>query len=205
MKFKRKPFLIVVSAPSGSGKTTVVRMVLNELPDLFYSVSATTREKRPGEVNGKDYIFVDRTTFEDWIENGKVVEWAKIYGEYYGTPKEPIDRALKEGKDVILDIDIHGKRSLERLYPDRVVSIFLMPPSIEELHQRLKSRGAESEEKLKLRLELSKEEMKWAYEYEYIVLNDIKEEAVNRVVSIIRAERMKRKRILNLKEIVGDD
>ncbi len=205
MKLKREPFLIVVSAPSGSGKTTIVKMVLGKLSDLFYSVSATTRGKRPGEVDGKDYIFVDKGTFEDWIEKGRVVEWAKIYGEYYGTPRDPIDRALGEGRDVILDLDIHGKRSLEALYPGRVVSIFLMPPSIVVLHQRLRARGAESEEKLELRLKLSKEEMKWAYEYDYIVMNDIKEEAVKRVLCIIEAERMKRKRILNLRDFIDEN
>ena len=202
---KHRPFLIVVSAPSGSGKTTIVRMVLQKMNDLFYSVSATTRKKRPGEVDGKDYIFVTHETFAKWIDEGKVVEWAEIYGEYYGTPKAPIDRALKEGRDVILDLDIHGKRALEKLYGKDVVSVFLLPPSIEELRRRLISRGAESPEKLKLRLALSKEEMKWGYEYDYIVLNDIREVATDNVISIIKAERMRRERIVNLKEIVGDE
>lgn len=202
---KHRPFLIVVSAPSGSGKTTIVRMVLDKMEDLFYSVSATTRKKRPGEVDGKDYIFVSHETFARWIEEGKVIEWAEIYGEFYGTPREPIDRALKEGKDVILDLDIHGKKALEKLYGNDVVSIFLLPPSIEELRRRLTSRGAESYDKLKLRLTLSKEEMKWSYEYDYIVLNDIRELATERVINIIRAERMRRERITNLGEIIGDE
>ncbi len=202
---KHKPILIVISAPSGSGKTTIVKIVREKCPEIFYSVSATTRKMRPGEINGKDYIFVSHETFEDWIKNGKVVEWAKIYGEYYGTPKEPIDKALKRGQDVILDIDVHGKRSLEKIYGKDVVSIFLIPPSLDILRKRLISRGAESKEKLELRLKLSREEMKWGYEYDYIVINDIKEKAAENVISIIMAERMRRERILNLKELLENE
>ncbi len=202
---KHRPILIVISAPSGSGKTTIVKIVREKCPEIFYSVSATTRKMRPGEINGKDYIFVSHDIFEDWIKNGKVVEWAKIYGEYYGTPKEPIDKALQRGQDVILDIDIHGKRSLEKIYGKNVVSIFLIPPSLNVLRQRLISRGAESEEKLELRLKLSREEMKWGYEYDYIVINDIKEKAAANVISIITAERMRRERILNLKELLENE
>lgn len=202
---KHRPILIVISAPSGSGKTTIVKIVRERCPKIFYSVSATTRKMRPGEVNGKDYIFVSHDTFEDWINKGKVIEWAKIYGEYYGTPREPIDRALVRGQDVILDIDIHGKRSLEKIYGKDVISIFLIPASLNVLRQRLLSRGAESQEKLELRLKLSREEMKWGYEYDYIVINDIKEKAAQDVISIITAERMKRERILNLKELLENE
>ncbi len=202
---KRRPILIVISAPSGSGKTTIVKIIREKCPEIFYSVSATTRKMRPGEINGKDYIFVTHNTFENWIKSGKVIEWAKIYGEYYGTPKEPIDKALSKGRDVILDIDVHGKRALEKIYGRDVVSIFLIPPSLNVLRQRLTTRGAESKEKLEIRLKLSKEEMKWGYEYDYIVINDIKEKAAQNIISIITAERMRKDRIVNLKEILENE
>ncbi|HDM89987.1 MAG TPA: guanylate kinase, partial [candidate division WOR-3 bacterium] len=167
-----EPFLIVVSAPSGTGKTTVLRRFLKICDGLFYSVSATTRKMRPGEVNGRDYIFLDKEVFENWIKEGKLLEWAEVYGEYYGTPRDPVIENMELGRDVIMDLDVEGKRKLEAQFPDRLVSVFLYPPDRETLRKRLLSRGAEDEEKLKIRLSKAEEELRWASEYEYWVVNE---------------------------------
>jgi len=193
-----EPFLIVVSAPSGTGKTTVLRKFLKICDGLFYSVSATTRKMRPGEVNGRDYIFLEKETFRNWIKEDKLLEWAEVYGEYYGTPREPVVENLEHGRDVIMDLDVEGKRKLEAQFPDRLVSIFLYPPDRETLRKRLLSRGAEDEEKLKIRLSKAEEELRWASEYEYWVVNEDIEKAALRLKDITEAERMKRKRARNI-------
>ncbi len=189
------PFLIVVSAPSGTGKTTVVNTVLSKVKNLKYSVSVTTRERRTDEVNGKSYIFLTKDEFKQKIKKGYFIEWAEIYGDFYGTPRPFLDECLKSGYDVILDLDVNGKRALENAFPGNVVSIFLMPPDLDTLKKRLIRRKSEPPEKLKIRLNLAKKEMLWSREYDYIVINDEIEQAVESVVSIIRAERMKRERV----------
>jgi len=193
-----EPFLIVVSAPSGTGKTTVLRKFLKICDGLFYSVSATTRKMRPGEVNGRDYIFLEKETFRNWIKEGKLLEWAEVYGEYYGTPRDPVIENMELGRDVIMDLDVEGKRKLEAQFLDRLVSVFLYPPDRETLRKRLLSRGAEDEEKLKIRLSKAEEELRWASEYEYWVVNEDIEKAALRLKDITEAERMKRKRARNI-------
>jgi len=197
MKFNlnHTPFLIVISAPSGSGKTTIKNEVLRRVKNLSYSISATTRKKREGEINGKDYIFLSENEFREWIRKGELIEWALIYGDFYGTPKSFLLENLQKGRDVLLDLDLNGKRALEKEFLDRVVSIFLFPPSKEVLEERLRKRGVENSSKLPMRLERISEEMKWAEEYEYWVMNDKIEHAVSKIVSIIEAERAKRVRI----------
>jgi guanylate kinase len=193
---KHRPFVIVISAPSGAGKTTVLNRVRQLEPDLFYSVSITTRSPRPGEVNGIDYIFTTKAEFEEMIKEGELLEWAQVFGgEYYGTPKVPIIKALQEGKDVIMDLDIQGKTALERYFKEDLVSIFLLPPSFEELKRRLLKRQTESEENLKERLERAKIELKWAEKYKYWVISSEVEEAAQNILIIIKAERMKKSRI----------
>ena len=202
-----EPFLIVVSAPSGTGKTTVLRKFLTICDGLFYSVSATTRKMRPGEVNGRDYIFLEKETFRNWIKEGKLLEWAEVYGEYYGTPRDPVTENMELGRDVIMDLDVEGKRRLEAQFPDRLVSVFLYPPDRETLRRRLLSRGAEDEEKLKIRLSKAEEELRWAFEYEYWVVNEDIEKAALRLKSITEAERMKRRRARDiwLLDLIQDD
>ncbi len=190
----RRPFLVVVSAPSGTGKTTVIRRVLGRLSELAYSVSATTRSKREGEVDGESYRFVDVATFKRWIAEDKLFEWAKVYNDYYGTPKEPVLAMMEQGSDVILDLDVQGKRSLEAALPGQVVSVFLYPPDREALRGRLLGRGSEQGERLEVRMKQMEEEIGWAREYDYWVLNDKIGAAADRVEAIIRAERMKRER-----------
>ncbi|MGB9824005.1 MAG: guanylate kinase [Candidatus Hydrothermia bacterium] len=193
---KHRPFVIVISAPSGTGKTTVLQRVRQLEPDLFYSVSITTRPPRPGEVNGVDYIFTTKVEFEKMIKEGELLEWAQVFGgEYYGTPKAPVVKALEEGKDVIMDLDIQGKTTLEEYFKEDLVSIFLLPPSFEELKRRLLKRQTESEEKLKERLERAKVELKWAEKYKYWVISSEVEEAAQNILIIIKAERMKKSRI----------
>lgn len=193
---KHRPFVIVISAPSGAGKTTVLSRVRKLEPDLFYSVSITTRPPRPGEVNGIDYIFTSRDNFQKMIEENELLEWAQVFGgEYYGTPKAPVLKALQEGKDVIMDLDIQGKTSLENYFKEDLVSIFLLPPSLEELKRRLQKRQTEREEELMERLERAKIELRWAEKYQYWVISSEVEDAANNIVTIIRAERMKKYRL----------
>ncbi|MEO0239234.1 MAG: guanylate kinase [candidate division WOR-3 bacterium] len=192
-----KPFVVVISAPSGTGKTTVLSEVRKLEPDLFYSVSVTTRPPRPNERDGVDYKFVSKEEFERMIEKGELLEWAKVFGgEYYGTPKAPVMEALKAGKDVIMDLDIQGRNTLEGIFGKDLVSIFLLPPSFEELKRRLSLRKTESEEELIERLERAKLELKWAERYEYWVISSSIAEAAMNIIHIIHAERMKRERVI---------
>lgn len=193
---RHRPFLIIVSSPSGGGKTTIRNRLLQVVENLAYSVSATTRPKRPGEIDGKDYIFVSRDKFLKWIEEGELLEWAEVYGNFYGTPKTPILRYLSQGKDVLLDLEVNGKRSVEFAFPGRTVSIFILPPDLETIKKRLIERGTESGEALQKRLQLIQDEMEHAFEYDYWVVNDTLEQAVNRIVAIIEAERLKADRAL---------
>jgi len=184
----RERLFFVVSAPSGAGKTTLCRAVQDRVDGLFYSVSATTRARRDWEVDGVDYHFVSRETFKRWIQENALLEWAEIYGELYGTPADPIRRALANGQDVILDLDVVGKRKLEALFPRQVVSIFIFPPSLEALQERLIQRGVEPG-KLQTRLDRAREELSHAREYTYWILNENLEHAMEALVSIIHAAR----------------
>ncbi|MEO0272424.1 MAG: guanylate kinase [candidate division WOR-3 bacterium] len=194
---KHKPFVIVLSAPSGTGKTTVLNRVRNLDPNLYYSVSITTRSPRPGEINGVDYIFTTKENFVKMINENELLEWAQVFGgEYYGTLKAPVLKALQEGKDVIMDLDIQGKTSLEKFFGEELVSIFLLPPSIKELKRRLQKRQTETEDELKERLERAKLELKWAEKYQYLVISSDVEKTAFDIITIIRAERMKRSRLV---------
>ncbi|MEO0229253.1 MAG: guanylate kinase [candidate division WOR-3 bacterium] len=194
---KHRPFVIVLSAPSGTGKTTVLNRVRNLDPNLYYSVSITTRSPRPGEINGVDYIFTSKENFIKMINDNELLEWAQVFGgEYYGTPKAPVLKALQEGKDVIMDLDIQGKTSLEKFFGEELVSIFLLPPSIKELKRRLQKRQTETEDELKERLERAKLELKWAEKYQYLVISSDVEKTAFDIITIIRAERMKRSRLV---------
>ncbi len=191
---KLKGLLIVISAPSGTGKTTLVHMLLKEFPDLEFSVSYTTRPPRPGEVDGKDYHFVDRKTFERMIEEGDFLEWAEVYGNLYGTSRTQVLRALNEGRDVILDIDTQGALQVKKNFPEAVL-IFILPPSLKELERRLRSRGTDDEETIERRLKIAREEIRRAPLYDYIVVNDVLEVAYENLRSIIRAEKLRTERL----------
>ncbi|SNR81345.1 guanylate kinase [Desulfurobacterium atlanticum] len=199
-----KGLLIVISAPSGTGKTTLVNMLMKEIPTLEFSISCTTRKPRPGEVNGKDYYFLSLEEFEKKIENNELLEWAEVYGNFYGTPKDKVLQALKEGKDILLDIDTQGALQVKKNYPDAVL-IFILPPSLKELEKRLKKRGTEDPETIERRLLIAHKEISLATKYDYIIVNDQIERAFENLKSIITAERWKTHRIKEqFDEIIND-
>ena len=184
---RNRPILLVLSAPSGAGKTTVARRLVEDY-GFTHVVTATTRPPRPRERNGIDYLFVDRETFLRWIEEGNLFEWAEIYGNLYGIPKDHLYRPLKEGRDVVLTVDVNGKRALERVFRDdpsvRFVSVFLKPPSLDVLRERLLRRGDPPEE-VERRLKKAEEEMAWASEYDHVVINDDLTRTVGEIARIL--------------------
>ncbi len=186
-----QPFVIIVSGPSGVGKTTLCKRVMQLDGNLFYSVSATTRPRREGEVHGKDYYFLSVEQFEEWIREGKLLEWAKVYDNYYGTPLDPVIENFRKGRDVIMDIDVQGKRQIERNFRGRVISVFVLPPSVDELLERLEQRGAETPEQFEKRKKLIMRDLEYRWEYDYWLINDDLDKAVGELYSIIKAERLR--------------
>jgi len=179
--------LIVISAPSGCGKTTIARDILRRRPDIVFSVSATTRLKRTNEIDGVDYFFLTKEEFRKRIEDGALVEWEEIYGNYYGTLKREIDRALRAGKSMLFDVDVKGALSIKRRYPDDTIMIFIKPPSMEVLTQRLKNRKTESPETIQRRLDRVPMELQQGEQFDVSVINDDLQKAIARVDDIIRS------------------
>ncbi len=191
--------LLVISGPSGAGKGTVCKSLL-ERNDIWISVSATTRKPRNGEIDGLNYFFIDKEEFLEKIDSDDFLEYAEVYGNYYGTPKSKVFEVLESGKDVILEIDIQGALKIKSAYPDGVF-IFILPPSMEELKSRITNRGSETPESLKTRLNSAYEEISFASKYDYAVINDEVNEAVSKIESIITAEKC---RVYKIKdEILG--
>lgn len=182
--------LIILSGPSGSGKDTVLNKLTENRDDIKISVSMTTRQKRSDEIDGFNYYFVNRDYFEKKIADNNMLEYAEYAGNLYGTPKAPVDEMLRNGKAVILKIEVQGAEKIRKLYPE-VISIFLMPPSVRVLEERLRGRNSEDEETLNHRLVIAREEIRRAAEYDYIVINDTVENAVAGIETIINAERQK--------------
>lgn len=182
--------LIIFSGPSGSGKGTVLAKLLDKRDDTKISVSMTTREKRSGEIDGVHYYYVSRDFFEKKIAENKMLEYAEYADNLYGTPKDPVDEMLKAGLAVILEIEVQGAEKIRNLYPD-AVSIFLAPPSTAVLEERLRGRNTEDEETVNHRLVIAREEIRRAVEYDYLVINDTVDNAVERIETIINAERLK--------------
>ena len=180
--------LFVVSSPSGGGKGTIIRHVLDVVDNLSYSVSYTTRAPRPGEVDGREYFFVKRDTFEEMVAAGEFLEWACVHGNLYGTAKNQIIEDTAAGADLILEVDVQGAASVRQLLMDSV-SIFILPPSYEVLRQRLIARGTDSPEELELRLRNAPEELKQYSAFDYVIINDEIDRAVGQLASIIYAER----------------
>ncbi|MBI5806040.1 guanylate kinase [candidate division TA06 bacterium] len=186
----RKGFPIILSAPSGAGKTTLCRGVEALHPEIYYSISVTSRPPRAGERDGQDYHFVPVKEFEQMLEAGQLLEWAMVHENYYGTPRKQIDDKLNAGQDVIMDIDTVGARAIKKLYP-QAVTIFVLPPTFEELKTRLKGRATDSEEVINKRLNRAKLEMQEIGDFEYWLINDKFEQTVKTVTAIIEAERCK--------------
>ncbi len=171
--------LIIVSAPSGAGKTTIVRHLLSLPLTLSFSVSATSRLPRTGEVEGRDYYFMSADTFRQKIEEGAFLEWQEVYaGTYYGTLKSEVDRIWGEGKNVVFDVDVVGGLNIKRIYRDQALAMFVQPPSVEVLHQRLRTRSTESEEKIATRIAKAEYELSFASRFDVILINDILEDAL---------------------------
>lgn len=183
--------LFVISAPSGVGKSTLIRNILAECPRLKFSVSCTTRTPRSGEVAGKDYVFLSKEEFLNGIDSGRFLEWARVHGEYYGTDLNPIEKWLKSGNDVLLDIDVQGARLVRCAYPI-AQTIFVLPPSLNVLEERLRNRATESEEQLAIRFEAALRELLEAPWYDYVVVNNDLQEATSDLKAILRAGRCHR-------------
>jgi guanylate kinase len=182
--------IFIVSAPSGAGKTTLVRKLLESVPDLTLSVSCTTREPRQGEVNGRDYHFVSPSRFLAMRRRDAFAEWAEVHGSLYGTPRRPLERAVRRGCDVLLDIDVQGASQLRRCY-EGAVSIFVLPPSWKELRKRLTQRGTDPREEIRIRLENARRELRELLKYDYFILNRDIRESLQSLAAIVRAERLK--------------
>ena len=191
---QRRGLLIVLSSPSGAGKTTVSRMLLDAEPELAMSVSATTRPMRPGEVDGVAYFFVEEGEFDRMIQANEFVEWATVFGYRYGTPKGPVKQALRDGRDILFDIDWQGARQLEPDFGEHLVTVFLLPPSMDELERRLRSRGTDGEEVIADRMRRASGEIEHWAEYQYVLVNRDVDDCLTQVREIVSAERLKRVR-----------
>ncbi|QWB95677.1 guanylate kinase [Mycoplasmatota bacterium] len=205
MKLNERGLLVVISGPSGVGKGTVRRALFQmKNHDLVYYVSMTTRPKRPGEVDGEDYYFVSRETFEKRIKDNKFLEWAEFVGNYYGTPRDKVDEQLDRGKEVVLEIEVDGALQVREQMKDAVF-IFIVPPGKEALYNRLKKRGTEDIEIVNQRMKKAESEFMLAHKYDYIVVNDEVTNAADRIMAIIRAEHAKTERTIhNYMKMIGE-
>ncbi len=198
----RRGLMLVLSSPSGAGKTTISRALLERDGNLSMSVSATTRPKRPGEVSGRDYQFVDPTAFNLMVNRQELLEHAKVFGNYYGTPRALVEASLRKGRDVLFDIDWQGTQQLAQNARDDLVSVFILPPSTGELHRRLERRAQDPADVVAERMAKAPDEMSHWAEYDYIVINHVIEDSVAAVQSILAAERLKRERQVGLRDFV---
>jgi|SRR6185503_1286782 len=201
---RRRGLLIVLSSPSGAGKSTISRMLLSADSDVTMSVSATTRPKRPGEIDDVDYHFVDDAEFDRLIAVGDFVEWAPVFGYRYGTPKVPVKDALRDGRDILFDIDWQGTQQLHAAMGEDLVRIFILPPSMAELERRLRERGTDSDEVIADRMQRAAGEISHWAEYDYVLINRDMAQCLSQVQAIIAAERMKRSRQTGLVSFVRD-
>lgn len=193
-RFDRRGILFIVSSPSGAGKSTISRMLLAAEPELELSVSATTRPPRAGEVDGRDYHFVDLATFKDMVGDNEFLEWAHVFDHRYGTPRAPVEKALSEGRDVLFDVDWQGAQQLYQQVGGDVVRVFIFPPSMAELERRLRHRGTDSEEVVNGRMARAAAEISHWDGYDYVLVNDDVQRCFEDVRTILHAERLKRSR-----------
>lgn len=184
----KKGRIFVVSAPSGSGKTTICNKVLDEIKSLVPSVSFTTRKPRAGEKEKEDYFYISRERFQKEIDSGNLLEWEENFGYLYGTPKDLVVKALKEGRDLLISIDVKGALAVKKQFPKSVL-VFIKPPSMEELSRRLRSRNTDGEEEIETRLKIAEKEMEYIPQYDHVVVNEKLDDAVNEVIDIIKKEK----------------
>jgi guanylate kinase len=201
-KIARRGLMLVLSSPSGAGKTTLSRMLLKADRGVELSVSVTTRPKRPGEIDGRDYHFIDRARFETMVKAGDLLEWAEVFNHRYGTPRRPVYAALRAGRDVLFDIDWQGTQQLREKARDDLVSVFILPPSARELERRLKRRAQDTKVVIGSRMSKAGDEMSHWPEYDYVVVNRDVGEAFSEVRAILGAERRKRERQIGLTAFV---
>lgn len=201
----RRGLMYVMSSPSGAGKTTITRALLKKNPDVTISISATTRTRRAGEVHGQDYFFVSTEDFRNMVDNGEMLEHAKVFDNYYGTPRGPVEQALSAGKDVLFDIDWQGTQQLREMAREDLATVFILPPSRSDLEKRLRTRSKdtmESEADIRGRMSKAADEMSHYSEYDYVIINNDIEEATRKAQLILDAERLKRRRIAGLSNFV---
>lgn len=203
MSGNRRGLLVILSSPSGAGKSTLAKRLMAWDPELRFSVSATTRTAREGETHGEDYFFLSKVDFTGMIERGEMLEHAEVFGNFYGSPQAPVQEAIENGRDVLFDIDWQGGQQIAgSALKDSVVSIFILPPSIEELERRLVGRGQDSSEVIEDRMAKSRDEISHYAEYDYVLVNDDLEKTWNDLQSILIAERLQRQRQPGLVEVV---
>jgi guanylate kinase len=200
----RRGLMMVFSSPSGAGKSTISNAILNIHEKLAMSISATTRPIRPGETNGKDYVFIDQSEFDLMVLKGELLEYATVFGYSYGTLRSPVEIALSLGQDVMFDVDWQGTQQLKQNAREDLVSIFILPPSIKELERRLYARAQDSEEVVKARMAKATSEMSHWAEYDYVIINHKLTESVEQVGAILAAERLRRNRRVGLGEFIRD-
>jgi guanylate kinase len=203
VQIARRGLMFVLSSPSGAGKTTISRRLLADTPDIEMSVSVTTRPPRPREVDGQDYHFIDRTNYDGMVARGELLEHAKVFDHFYGTPRLAVERRLAEGRDVLFDIDWQGTRQLRERAPDDLVSVFILPPTLSDLEKRLRSRAQDDDATVRARMAKALDEASHWGEYDYIVVNDDLTRCLGQVRAILIAERLKRARQTGLKDFVG--
>jgi guanylate kinase len=198
----RRGLMLVLSSPSGAGKTTLSRLLLQSDRKVELSISVTTRPRRRGEVNGRDYHFIDRARFDDMVARGELLEWAEVFGHRYGTPRQPAIKALQAGRDVLFDIDWQGTQQLREKARTDLVSVFILPPTVKELERRLKRRAQDSKSVIGSRMAKAAGEMSHWPEYDYVIVNRDKRRAFAELRSILAAERLKRERQIGLSDFV---
>ncbi len=199
----RRGMMLILSSPSGAGKSTLSRLLLESEPEMAMSVSVTTRPPRPGEVHGKDYYFVSHEEFRRMRDAGELLEWAEVFGNYYGSPRKPVEEALAAGRDVLFDVDWQGAQQItQAVGEDDIVRVFIMPPSVEVLHERLRRRAQDPEEVIARRMAQAAAEISHWPEYDYIIINDDLQRAFEELKAIVRAERLRRHRRAGLPDFV---
>ncbi len=204
LKVARRGLMFILSSPSGAGKTTLADRLLTKDGEMVLSISATTRPRRPGEAHGKDYYFVSEEEFMRMRDNNEFMEWANVFGHYYGTPRSLVEDVLRQGKDVLFDIDWQGAQQLDEVAGEDVVKVFILPPSREELERRLRRRAQDPEEVVQKRMAKADAEMSHWAEYDYVIVNYDLDESEELLRSILFAERLKRRRQVGLSAIVKE-
>ncbi|HSM41008.1 MAG TPA: guanylate kinase [Afifellaceae bacterium] len=204
VRLARRGLMFVLSSPSGAGKSTIARQLLAEDDDIELSISVTTRKRRQSELDGVHYHFIDEARFQRMAERGELLEWAEVHGNYYGTPRDPVEKALSQGQDILFDIDWQGTRQIAEKMPEDLVRVFILPPSMVELESRLKRRAEDDAETIRKRLQGAREEIeKWS-DYDYVIVNEDLADAYASVSAILSAERLRRERVIGLRPFVSN-